>query len=231
MPSGNRYYHHSKISEAKFRHLLRLFAMDLTATDAAQLCGLSVRSVNALYQRMRVRLARQCAAQSPFSGELEADESSFGPQRIRGKRGRGAGGKTIVFGLLKQGDCVYTDIVADASKVTLQAIIRGKVDPNSIIHTDGWRGCDGLVDLGLDKPFRVNHGSNEFVKGCRHTLTASSLFGAMPNIGWRSFMACDVTSSRCISRSLSCVSITAILISTRHCLNCSGRSLCEAFAS
>ena len=81
--------------------------MDLTATDAAQLCGLSVRSVNALYQRMRVRLARQCAAQSPFSGELEADESSFGPQRIRGKRGRGAGGKTIVFGLLKQGDRVY----------------------------------------------------------------------------------------------------------------------------
>ena len=50
------------------------------------------------------RLARQCAAQSPFSGELEADESSFGPKRIRGKRGRGAGGKTIVFALLKQGD-------------------------------------------------------------------------------------------------------------------------------
>ena len=104
MPSKNRACRHSEISGAKFRHLLRLFAMDLTATDAAQLCGLSARSVNALYQRMRIRLARQCAAQSPFSGELEADESSFGPKRIRGKRGRGAGGKTIVFALLKQGD-------------------------------------------------------------------------------------------------------------------------------
>ena len=41
------------------------------------------------------------ATQSPFSGELEADESYFGPKRIWGKRGRGAGGKTIVFGLLK----------------------------------------------------------------------------------------------------------------------------------
>ena len=76
--------------------------------------------------------------------------------------------KPSVFGLLKQGDCVYTEIVVDASNATLQAIIRGKVAPNSIIHTDGWRGCDGFVDLGLDKPFRVNHGSNEFVKGCRH---------------------------------------------------------------
>ena len=184
----------------------------------------------AVHQRMRVRLARQCAAQSPFSGELEADESSFGPQRIRGKRGRGAGGKTIVFGLLKQGDCVLPRSLPMPPKPRCKPLFGAKLDPNSIIHTDGWRGCDGLVDLGLDKPFRVNHGSNEFVKGCRHTLTASSLFGAMPNIGWRSFMACDVTSSRCISRSLSCVSITAILISTRHCLNCSGMSLCEAFA-
>ncbi|PJK15342.1 IS1595 family transposase [Lysobacteraceae bacterium NML07-0707] len=168
MLSKNRYYRHSKISEAKFRHLLRLFAMDLTATDAAQLCGLSVRSVNTVYQRIRARLAQECAAQSPFSGELEADESYFGSKRIRGKHGRGAGGKTIVFGLLKRGDCVYTEIVPDASKATLQAIIRGKVDPNSIIHTDGWRGYDGLVDLGLDKHFRVNHGNNEFVKGSRH---------------------------------------------------------------
>lgn len=168
MPTKNRYYRYSKISESKFRQLLRLFAMDLTATDAAQLCGLSVRSVNAVYQRIRARLAQECAAQSPFSGELEADESYFGPKRIRGKRGRGAGGKTIVFGLLKRGDCVYTEIVPDASKATLQAIIRGKVDPNSIIHTDGWRGYDGLVDLGLEKHFRVNHGNNEFVKGSRH---------------------------------------------------------------
>ena len=168
MPGKNRYCRRSKISEAKFRHLLRLFAMDLTATNAAQLCGLSVRSVNTVYQRIRVRLAQQCAAQSPFSGELEADESYFGPKRIRGKRGRGASGKTIVFGLLKRGDCVYTEIVPDASKATLQAIIRGKVDPNSIIHTDGWRGYDGLVDLGLEKHFRVNHGNNEFVKGSRH---------------------------------------------------------------
>ena len=110
MPSKNRACRHSEISEAKFRHLLRLFAMDLTATDATQLCGLSVRSVNALYQRMRIRLARQCAAQSPFSGELEADESSFGPKRIRGKRGCGAGDKTIrLWSTQARRLCLYRD--------------------------------------------------------------------------------------------------------------------------
>jgi transposase-like protein len=87
---------------------------------------------------------------------------------VRGKRGRGAAGKTIVFGLLKREGCVYTEIVPDASKRTLQAIIRGKTDAESVIHTDGWRGYDGLVDIGFDRHFRVHHGSNEFAKGTNH---------------------------------------------------------------
>jgi len=28
-----------------------------------------------------------------------------------------------------------------------------------VLHTDGWRGYDGLVDLGFDKHFRVSHWS------------------------------------------------------------------------
>ncbi len=168
MLQKNRYFRRSKISEAKFRQLLRYFAMDLTATDSAQLCALSLRSVNAIYLRIRARMAEHCEAVSPFSGELEADESYFGPRRVRGLRGRGAGRKTVVFGLLKRGDCVYTEIVPDASKRTLQAIIRGKADIASIIHTDRWRGYDGLVDVGFDKHFRVSHGANEFARGSVH---------------------------------------------------------------
>jgi len=43
-----------------------------------------------------------------------------------------------------------------------QAVIRGQVTPDSIIHSDGWRGYDGLVDRGYKKLFRVNHGQHEF---------------------------------------------------------------------
>jgi transposase-like protein len=168
MTQKNRYYSRSKISEAKFRQLIRYFAMDLTATDCAELTGLSVRSVNSIYLRIRCRLAQQCEQVSPLGGELEADESYFGPRRIRGLRGRGAGQKTVVFGLLKRGSNVYTEIVPNASKAILQAIIRGKADVASVIHTDRWRGYDGLVDVGFDKHFRVNHGQNEFARGNAH---------------------------------------------------------------
>ena len=65
-------------------------------------------------------------------------------------------------------DSVYTEIVPDATKRTLQAIIRGKADIASIIHTDRWRGYDGLVDVCFDKHLRVNHGNNEFARGSVH---------------------------------------------------------------
>jgi transposase len=118
---------------------------------------------------------------SPVS--LRLISSYFGPKRVHGKRGRGAGGKTIVFGLLKRGDCVYTEIVPNASKTTLQAIIRGKVVPNSLIHTGGWQGYNGRGDLGLEKHFRVNHGNRGKSKASGMS-TASSLSGAIPSIGW-----------------------------------------------
>jgi len=168
MTGKNRYFKRSKISEAKFRQIVRHFALDLTATECAALTGVSVRSVNDIYLRIRRRMNQWCLERSPLTGDLEADESYFGARRVRGKRGRGAYGKTIVFGLLKRGDCVYTEIVPNASKATLQAIIRGKADIDSVIHTDGWRGYDGLVDIGFDKHFRVNHGNNEFARGKHH---------------------------------------------------------------
>ena len=168
MVQKNPYFKRSKISSAKTRQVLRYFAMDLTATDCAELSGVSVRSINAIYLRVRRRLAEHCQTISPLGGELEADESYFGPRRVRGLRGRGAGSKTVVFGLLKRGDSVYTEIVPDATKRTLQAIIRGRADIASVIHTDGWRGYDGLVDVGFDRHLRVNHGGNEFARGSVH---------------------------------------------------------------
>jgi transposase len=165
----NRYYERSRISEYKFRLLIRYFALDLSASDTAELTGLTHKTVNTIFLKIRRRLAEDCERQSPFkSGEVEVDESYFGPRRVRGKRGRGASGKTIVFGLLKRDGKVYTEIVPDCKKATLQAIIRGRVALETVIHSDGWRGYDGLVDVGYAKHFRVEHGANEFARGTHH---------------------------------------------------------------
>ena len=140
----NRYYRRSRIAEPKLRLLVRHCALDLCAGAAAQLLGLSHRSSITLFGQIRQRIAAECERQSPFKdGAVEVDESYFGPQRVRGKRGRGASGKTIVFGLLKRDDKVYTEVVPDGTKATLQAMIRGRVSVVAVIHSDGWRGYDG----------------------------------------------------------------------------------------
>jgi len=81
---------------------------------------------------------------------------SFGGRRVRGKKGRGAGGKTIVFGILERHGKVYTEIVPNAVKKPLQAAIQGQVALGASSTSDGWRGYDGLVDRGYKKHFRVN---------------------------------------------------------------------------
>ena len=101
MKLKNKYPKFSKITERKFRQILRLFALDLTASDAAKLTGISVRNINTMYLKLCRRLAEKCEQKTPLYGIVELDESYFGAKRIHGKRGRGTGGKTIVFGILK----------------------------------------------------------------------------------------------------------------------------------
>ena len=97
----NKYVNRSKISEAKCRQLVKYFAVDLTATDCGELCYLNRNMINRFYNAFRERMAEHCAQHSPVTGEIKVDESYFGAKRVRGKRGRGASGKTIVFGLFK----------------------------------------------------------------------------------------------------------------------------------
>jgi len=164
----NKYVNRSRISEGKFRDIVKHFSLDLPAQNIAVLTNLNRNTVNRYLLEIRKHIAEFCEQQSPFQGEIEVDESYFGGKRIKGKRGRGAGSKTPVFGILQRGGKVYTEVVPDCAKVTLQAIIRGKVVPDSIIHSDNWRGYNGLVDLGYKKHYRVQHGINEFSRGKSH---------------------------------------------------------------
>ena len=168
MHPANRCYKRSKISEATFCYLQRLFALDLAASDAARLTGLSVRPVDDLYLRLRRRLQTWSPVPAELNGAVESDESYFGPQRVPGKRGRGASGKTIVFGRFKRGEQVYTEIVPDCSNKTLKAITRGKINAAAMVNTDGWRGYDGPVDAGFDRHFRVRHGQDVFAQSASH---------------------------------------------------------------
>ena len=62
---------------------------------------------------------------------------SVGHDAVKGKRGHGAFGKTIVFGIFQRNGHVHMEIVPDCNNVTLQQAIRGAVELESIIYSDG----------------------------------------------------------------------------------------------
>jgi len=74
---------------------------------------------------LRERIAEICEVESPFTnGEIELDENYFGARQVRRIRGREAKGKIPVFGMLKRGEKVYTQIVKNCSISELMPIIK-----------------------------------------------------------------------------------------------------------
>ena len=145
----------SKISPYKQSKLLELFIGGVPARTAAELAGVNRHSATLYYQKIRAVIAHEMSESSPFSGEVELDESYFGGHR-KGNRGRGAGGKVPVFGILKRKGKVYTQVIPNASSATLMPIIHQQIQPDSIVYTDCWKAYSS-IDVAQFHHFRINH--------------------------------------------------------------------------
>ena len=93
------------------------------------------------------------------------DESYFGGHR-KGRRGRGAAGKVVVFGILKRNGRVYTVVVDNAKSDILMPVIKQKIMPDSIVYTDSLSSYDKLDVSGFIH-HRINH-SKEFADRQNH---------------------------------------------------------------
>ena len=150
----------SKLSIHKVKKIIKFFCTDIDATKTAILLELNRNTINRWYNIFRQEIYDyQVNQKRLLYGEIELDENYFGGIH-KGKRGRGAGGKTAVFGLLKRNGRVYTVVVKDTKQTTLMPIITSKIKPDSIVYTDSYRSYNTL-DVSDFKHFRINH-SKEF---------------------------------------------------------------------
>lgn len=202
-----------KNSEQKFRELVNFFALNLEASQIAELTGLNCNTINRFLRAIRERLAEFCEPQSPFSGEVEVNELFFGARIITGKRGRGAYGKTIVFGALKRDEKVYTEIVLDCSTATLQGIIGDKVEPESMIYSD--RGVVTTAWLMLDTASIFESIMTAMsLLGANRITTAQKASGVLQNRDSRGSGELAKPPSTCTSKNVSLDSIIVTRIFT-----------------
>lgn len=146
-----------KPDDATLRELVRLFWLMVPAERVARDLGLNRKTVQAHFRRLRETIAeesRQALAQ--IGGEVEVDESYFGGVR-KGKRGRGAGGKIPVFGLLKRGGEVRVVFPNRVDRANLKGAIKNPVQPQSWVYSDSFRAYDRLDVEGFHH-VRIDHG-------------------------------------------------------------------------
>lgn len=113
----------------------------------------------------------------PLGGTVEVDETYIGG-KTPGKRGRGAGGKTIVMGMMEKDGDVMTKVVPNVKRGTLQPIIAENVEAGSVIHTDELRSYNGLAAKGYSHE-TVNHGSGEYARDGIHVNSIESFWSRL----------------------------------------------------
>ena len=101
-----------------------------------------------------------------LSGIVEVDETYVGGKR-EGKRGRGADGKTVVFGMLQRDGKIMTKIVPNARTQTLEPIILANVQAGTEIQSDEWSAYRNLNKKGYTHE-TVQHGAGEYARDGVH---------------------------------------------------------------
>ena len=148
---------HCELKKKVQKELLRFFVLEVTARSAADILGIHPNSAVLFYRKIRMAISHYLAltADGVFEGPVELAESYFGGRR-KGRRSRGAAGKVVVFGILKRNGRVYTVVVDNAKSDTLMPVIKQKIMPDSIVHTNSLNSYDKLDVSGFIH-YRINH--------------------------------------------------------------------------
>jgi len=118
--------------------LLELFVLGVPVYRQRFQDGASAPTRERFYRLLRTCCAIVEDVREPFAGALECDETTFGGAR-HGKRGWGAAGKVIVFGLIKRNGQVKAMPIAAHSQAEVMRQIQAHTREGSLYYTDEWQ--------------------------------------------------------------------------------------------
>ena len=160
-------------------YLVSTHTPGISARQLARQIGVSYETAYTMLHKLRAGLVNPF--RDKLKGTIEVDETFIGG-KASGKRGRGAGSKTIVVGAVEVIDTSKKQIggrirlraIPQASGKHLLQFIADNVERGSVIVTDGWQGYNGVVELGYDHMVLTGEDSVEVAKQLVHIHRAFS---------------------------------------------------------
>lgn len=175
-PTADTIYHKSPTPLRSWFYAVFLMSTTRTGISAKQLqreLGVTYKTAWRMFTKIREMMNEGHAS---LFGAVEADETYIGGKRP-GRRGRGAAGKTVVFGMVERGGKAYTEVTPDVKAKTILPIIQEHIPaaPNTTIYTDELHSYDRLGKLGYAHE-TVQHAAKQYVNGSAHVNNVESLW-------------------------------------------------------
>jgi transposase len=130
------------------------FAIFLMSTSKNGVAAKEIQRQTGVTYKTAWRMMRQIRKlmdsvdSTKLEGTIEVDETYIGGKR-QGKRGRGAEGKSIVFGMAEREGEVRAEVVTNAKAKTLINIIRKNVEEKSHIMSDEFQSYEDIAHYGF----------------------------------------------------------------------------------
>ncbi len=180
-PAANTIFHKSTTSLKSWFYATYLMASTRCGVSAKQLqreLGVTYKTAWRMFHQIRKLLSEDTeTGTETFSGEVEMDETYIGG-RHRGKRGRGAAGKTPVAGVVERKGKIIAQVVPDVKAKTLMPIMKEHVLPGSIVYTDELLSYKNTEKSGYQHR-RIHHAQKIYVMGDIHTNNIESFWGQL----------------------------------------------------
>ncbi|MCH9051084.1 MAG: IS1595 family transposase [Proteobacteria bacterium] len=153
----------------------------VAAKELERQLGVTYKTAWRMARELRKHMAN-ADDHGPLSGHVEIDETYVGGRRpkIKGFTGRGAKGKTVVFGMLERGGSVRAGPVPNVRRKTLQPLIFNNVIRGSTISTDEF-GAYNTLGKAPYRHGRVNHSADEWVRGIHHVNSIEGYWSRLKN--------------------------------------------------
>ena len=175
----NRYLKGAHLSERKVRELIKLFSEDLTATQIANITGISRITVNAYFKLIRTHIAKFCEERNPFhftNGTVTYHASENGGV----VSSNGAASKKSFYGIFKNDDTIHTDKIANIDAEWMYDWLKGKTEgERDLIEKYRLHVYNGIADFNSIRLYRINEAVPGVTRGKSHVDEIDMFWGML----------------------------------------------------